>query len=89
MPAVYSLDQNYPNPFNPTTQINYSIAKPGFVSLIIYDVLGREVANLVNEFQSNGSHSIRFDASTLSSGVYVYTVNSGEFAQSKKMMLIK
>lgn len=89
VPAVYSLDQNYPNPFNPTTQIKYSIAKAGNVNIRVYDVLGREVASLVNEFQSNGSHSVRFDASSLSSGVYVYTINAGEFAQSKKMLLIK
>ncbi|MFA7421236.1 MAG: DUF5010 domain-containing protein [Melioribacteraceae bacterium] len=83
------LFANYPNPFNPTTQINYSIAKAGFVSLKIYDVLGREITSLVNEFQRKGSHSVRFDASSLASGVYVYTINAGEFVHSKKMMLIK
>lgn len=89
VPVKYSLDQNYPNPFNPTTTLKYSIMKPGFVSLKVYDVLGREVANLVNEFQNSGAYNVSFDASRLSSGVYVYTINAGEFVQSKKMLLIK
>ncbi|MDP2038479.1 MAG: sugar-binding protein [Ignavibacteria bacterium] len=89
LPVKYSLDQNYPNPFNPTTKLKYSIMKPGFVTLKVYDVLGREVANLVNEFQNSGSYNLNFDASKLSSGVYLYTISSGDFVQSKKMLLIK
>lgn len=89
VPVKYSLDQNFPNPFNPTTKIKYSIMNPGFVSLKLFDVLGREVASLVNEFQDSGSYSLNFNASSLSSGIYIYKISSGDFVQSKKMILIK
>ncbi|MCX6151242.1 MAG: T9SS type A sorting domain-containing protein [Ignavibacteriales bacterium] len=85
----YALDQNYPNPFNPATQIKYSIEKPGLVSMKIYDVLGREVKELVNQFQSAGVYSVNFDASNLSSGIYLYQITSGQFQSAKKMMLVK
>lgn len=89
LPVSYSLEQNFPNPFNPATTIRYSIMKPGFVSLKVYDVLGREVASLVNEYQNAGTYNFSFDASQLSSGVYVYKIYSNDFTQSRKMLLIK
>jgi len=89
IPVKYDLKQNYPNPFNPTTKINYDIPKDGFVMLKIYDVLGREVRTLVNEVKQAGYHSVDFDASTLSSGVYFYKLESGSFSDIKRMMLIK
>lgn len=89
LPFDYSLAQNYPNPFNPTTQIKYSIAKAGVVTLKIYDILGRQVAELVNGYQDAGKYSIDFNASQLASGVYIYRIESSSFKSVKKMMLIK
>jgi len=86
---TFNLEQNYPNPFNPGTTINYSLAERSAVTLKVYDVLGNEVANLVNTNQEAGQHSINFDASSLSSGLYIYTLNTGNFTSSKKMMLLK
>ncbi len=85
----FILFQNYPNPFNPTTQINYSIKEAGLVQLMIYDILGKEVANLVNENKEAGQYSVSFDAANLPSGVYIYRIQSGDFVSSKKMILIK
>ncbi len=85
----YALGQNYPNPFNPTSTIRYDIPLSGIVSLSVYDVIGREVGNLVNEMQKPGSYSVKFDASTLASGMYIYKLRSGEFTQTKKMMLVR
>jgi hypothetical protein len=85
----FSLAQNYPNPFNPATLIRYSIAQAGLVTLKVYDVLGRQVAELVNEEKSAGSYDITFDASRLASGVYMYKIESGSYQQTKKMILIK
>lgn len=89
LPFSYSLEQNYPNPFNPTTQINYSIAKSGHVSLKIFDILGRVVSELVNKEQSPGHYTVDFNATKLASGVYFYRIESGSFLSVKKMMLIK
>ena len=89
IPAKYELSQNYPNPFNPTTTIKYAIPRPGFVSLKVYDVLGKEVANLVNQEMATGYYSIDFDGSNLGSGVYFYRIESAGFVQTKKMLLIK
>ncbi|MCI0474222.1 MAG: T9SS type A sorting domain-containing protein, partial [Ignavibacteria bacterium] len=89
VPKVYSLAQNYPNPFNPVTKINFAIPKQGFVTLKVYDVLGREVSTLVNEVKQVGTYSVDFDASYLSSGVYFYRIESGEFSDIKRMILIK
>lgn len=86
---AYRLEQNYPNPFNPATDINYSIMQDGFVSLKVYDILGREVADLVNQNQKSGYHTVNFDASNLPSGVYIYTLKTTGFTSSKKMLLIK
>jgi hypothetical protein len=86
---TYKLEQNYPNPFNPSTKITFSIKDAGFVSLKVYDLLGREVATLVNERRSAGIYDVNFNASSLGSGVYFYTLSSGGFSQTKKMMLVK
>ncbi len=86
---TYALNQNYPNPFNPTTIITYQIPKNEFVSVKIFDALGREVKTLVNEFKSQGKYSVNFDASNLSSGVYFYQLKSGDYTSIKKMVLLK
>jgi hypothetical protein len=83
------LEQNYPNPFNPVTTINYSISGNGFVSLKIYDVLGKEVAVLVNKKKDAGKYTIEFNGSNFASGVYFYKLESGSFIQTKRMVLIK
>lgn len=85
----YKLDQNYPNPFNPSTAITFSVPEAGNVSLKIYDMLGREVATLINGSMNAGSHTVSFNAENLSSGMYLYTLNAGNFTSSKKMMLLK
>jgi len=87
----FSLSQNYPNPFNPSTKMNYEIKNSGYVSLIVFDLLGKEVATLVNEKQNAGSYAVDFNSSefSLPSGIYFYTLNAGEFTETKKMILIK
>jgi hypothetical protein len=89
IPNFYALGQNYPNPFNPATKIQYAIPKAGDVSLVVYDILGRQVATLVNEFKNPGVYTIDFNASSLSSGVYFYKIQSGTFTDTKKMLLVK
>jgi|GEM_PF-288412 len=89
IPQTYSLSQNFPNPFNPTTVINFSLPKQGFVNLKIYDILGKEVMTLVNEQKSAGTYEVEFNASNLASGAYFFRLESGEFSDIKKMMLIK
>jgi photosystem II stability/assembly factor-like uncharacterized protein len=89
IPKEFMLEQNYPNPFNPTTIINFQIPEDGFVTLKVYDVLGREVASLVNADKKAGYYSCDFDASKLSSGVYIYKITANNFVQSKKMLLVK
>ena len=89
LPETYNLNQNYPNPFNPTTTISYSIPENEYVTLSIYDALGKEVAVLDNGFRTAGNYSHTFDASNLSSGMYFYTIRSGNFVQTKKMLLMK
>jgi hypothetical protein len=83
------LDQNYPNPFNPSTVISYSIPGLSFVSLKIYDILGKEISALVNEVQPAGNYQINFAADNLPAGVYFYRINAGNFNQTKKMVLLK
>lgn len=87
--GVYELDQNYPNPFNPVTTIKYSVAKNTFVNLKVYDMLGREIVQLVNSQINAGSYEINFDGNNLSSGVYVYMLETPDFRQMKKLMLLK
>jgi len=89
MPATFKLEQNYPNPFNPTTTINYSVANSGFVKIKVYDVLGKEVATLVNENKPAGNYKIEFNASRLVSGVYFYRIFAENFVETKKMILMK
>ena len=89
LPNEYSLSQNYPNPFNPSTEIKFSITKPGLVSLRIYNVLGQEVDNLVNRFLSSGSYRVSWNADNMPSGIYLYSLSSGSFMQVKKMILLK
>lgn len=85
----YVLNDNYPNPFNPTTNIKYQIPVSGLVTLRIYDIAGREVASLVNEIKTAGTYDVKWNASGLSSGIYIYRLQAGDFVQSKKMTLIK
>ncbi|MDW7681588.1 MAG: T9SS type A sorting domain-containing protein, partial [bacterium] len=87
--AEYSLRQNYPNPFNPETVINYSISKPGLVKLAVYNVVGQKVAELVNEHQTAKSYKVTFDASNLTSGVYFYNLEVGDYSKTMKMMLLR
>lgn len=89
IPARFTLWQNYPNPFNPATNIKYQIPKESLVKITIYDVLGKNVATLVNEKKNAGSYEIEFNASNLASGLYFYKIEAGEFSDVKKMMLIK
>ena len=89
LPTKFFLSQNYPNPFNPITTIEFQIAEFGFVSLKVYDVLGREVANLVNEEKSAGNYEINWNAQNLPSGVYFYKLQIGSFIEIKKMVLLK
>jgi hypothetical protein len=89
LPKEFALAQNYPNPFNPTTVINYQLPVAGNVSLKVYDVLGKEVMTLVNGRQEAGDYNVSLNAASLSSGVYFYRLQSGNFVQTKKMMLVK
>ncbi len=101
-PTKFSLEQNYPNPFNPSTKIKYAIPTPpsssplamgrnevGFVTLKVFDVLGKEVATLVNEEKSAGSYHVDFNASHLASGIYYYQLRAGDYSETKKMILMK
>jgi len=89
VPNKFSLSQNYPNPFNPTTKISFDIPKQGFVSLKVFDVLGREMETLVNQQMNAGTYSMDFNGSKIVSGVYFYRLQSSEFTDVKKLVLIK
>jgi len=89
LPSEFALYQNYPNPFNPSAVISWQLAVGSPVKLVLYDISGREVAVLVNEKQKAGYHQIEFDASNLASGIYVYRLQSGNYVQSKKMLLLR
>ena len=89
LPKSFSLEQNYPNPFNPQTTISYTLEAPAFVTLKVYNVLGREVATLVSEDVPAGRHDVRFDATTLNSGTYFYRINAGSFTATKQMILLR
>ena len=89
LPNTFSLEQNYPNPFNPVTVIEYDIPSFSFVSLDIFDVLGRRAETLVNGYQNAQHYAVRFDASRFASGVYFYRLNAGRFVSTKKLLLIK
>jgi len=88
-PLTFKLSQNYPNPFNPTTVINYSVATKGAVRLEVFNILGQKVATLLNKVQNAGQYDVSFDASRLTSGVYIYRIMAGSFVQSRKMVLLK
>ncbi|MBK7630850.1 MAG: T9SS type A sorting domain-containing protein [Ignavibacteriales bacterium] len=90
IPTKDILEQNYPNPFNPSTKIYFSIPNNANVSLKVYDILGTEVAKLIfNEQKAAGRYEVKFDASRLASGTYIYKLQAGDFIQTKKMMLLK
>ncbi len=89
IPKSYCLYQNYPNPFNPATAIRYEIPEVGIVTLKVFDMLGREIATLVNEKQQPGKYQVTWDASGFSSGVYFYKIEAREFSNAKKMVLVK
>ena len=89
LPKDYVLSRNFPNPFNPSTTIQYSLEKAGMVSLKVYNIAGQEVATLVNGSMNAGTHSIVWDASGYSAGVYFYTVKAGDFSKTTRMTLLK
>ena len=89
IPASYKLEQNYPNPFNPSTSIKFDLPKSGFVTLKVYNSIGKEVATLISESMSAGNHQVSFDASGLSSGLYFYKLSTDNFNDTKKMLLVK
>jgi len=91
LPTSFALEQNYPNPFNPETVISYQLAASSFVTLKVYDILGNEIASLVNEEQPAGTHQVKFSGKNrdFSSGIYFYQLRAGDFVQTKKMILLK
>jgi len=89
VPSSFTLGQNYPNPFNPSTEISYTLASKGMTTLRVFNLIGQEVATLVNDVEVAGNHVVKFDAARLSSGVYFYTLKSGNFMETKKMLLMK
>jgi len=89
IPTKYELAQNFPNPFNPSTKINFAIPKQAMVTLKVFDILGREVAVLVNDVKQPGYYTLDYDASHLASGVYFYKLTSGTFTEVKRMVLVK
>jgi hypothetical protein len=89
IPNKFILYNNYPNPFNPTTNISYSLPQTSFVTLKVFDLTGREVSTLVNEQKSAGKYEVEFNGGNLSSGIYFYRISSGNFSQTKKLVLIK
>jgi hypothetical protein len=89
LPGEFQLMQNYPNPFNPTTVVRFQLPVASMVRLAVYDILGREVAVLVNERMDAGVHEIKFDGSNLASSVYLYRIQAGDFVQTRKLLLLK
>jgi hypothetical protein len=89
VPTAFSLSQNYPNPFNPSTVINYQVPQNSFVNISVFDILGNQVQTLVNEEKPAGSYELKFNASSMPSGVYFYKIQTGSFTQTKKMILMK
>jgi hypothetical protein len=89
LPEEYALHQNYPNPFNPSTRISYELTRTRHVALTVYDVLGREVATLVDGMQTTGNHNATFDGSELASGIYLCRLQIGEWSQTRKLVLLK
>lgn len=89
LPTAYNLEQNYPNPFNPSTKISFSIPQSGFTRLVVYNLLGKEVAQLVNRNLNAGNYTFEFNANNLPSGLYLYSLSSGNYSVTKKMLLMK
>jgi flagellar hook assembly protein FlgD len=94
IPDVFAMHQNYPNPFNPVTQIRYDLPEDSYVSITIYDIMGRNIKSLVNTDQTAGYRSIRWNATNdlgepVSAGMYIYMIQAGEFRQTRKMVLLK
>jgi len=89
LPSGYTLSQNYPNPFNPTTTMEFSMPQSGFASLKVYDLLGREIATLLNEERPAGSFRATFDASRLTSGTYYYVLKAGRYTATRTMIYVK
>ncbi|MBS1518696.1 MAG: T9SS type A sorting domain-containing protein, partial [Bacteroidetes bacterium] len=89
IPSEFRLDQNYPNPFNPSTRISYAVPKESFVSIKIFDILGKEVMSLVNENKQPGYYDVQFNASNFASGMYFYKIEAGNFTETKRMILLK
>jgi hypothetical protein len=89
VPYVFELYQNYPNPFNPVTNLQFSIVNRELTTLIVYDVLGREVATLVNEVKQPGRYTVQWDASNMSSGLYLCRLSTTNFAQTRKLLLLR
>jgi hypothetical protein len=89
IPKIFELNQNYPNPFNPSTTIKYALPKNEFVTIKVYDITGREIMRLVNEYKQAGYYSVNFNGSNLASGVYFYRIQAGDFISVKRMLMIK
>jgi flagellar hook assembly protein FlgD len=89
IPKTFALEQNYPNPFNPGTNIKFQLPKSEFVTVTIFDMLGKKVATLVNEQKEAGYYDIKFDGTNYASGMYFYKIEAGNFTDTKKMILIK
>ncbi len=89
IPSKFKLKQNYPNPFNPTTIISYELPKSSFVRLSIYDIIGRLVNTIVNEQKNAGSYTVKWNADNISSGIYFYRIDAGEFSSVKKCLVVK
>ena len=89
IPQKFSLEQNYPNPFNPSTKISYSIPQKSFVTIKVFDLLGSEISQLINEEKETGRYELDFNAVDLSSGVYFYKIEVGDFSEIKKMVLLR
>ena len=89
VPESFSLQQNYPNPFNPSTKITFSVPQAGFTTLSVYNLLGEKVATLLSQELSAGKYTVDFNASNLSTGVYFYNLDSGDFSAIKKMIILK
>jgi hypothetical protein len=89
IPLTFTLKQNYPNPFNPSTTIEFTFPKPEFVTLKVYNILGKEIITLVKDKLNAGNHTYQFDSNNLASGIYYYQLLAGEFKEVKKMVLLR